>query len=209
MAIGLVHRPDVLFLDEPTTGLDPEARAEMWAEIGRLAGDDAMTVLLTTHYLDEADRLAHRLAIVDHGRVAVEGTPEELKSELHGDTVAVELADAPADGLARGRRAGRACAGSPRSSRTGRPAGPGRPAGARAVPAVFAALDRRGIAVVSATVSRPSLDDVYLRTSVAPSCRPRPRGGGMMTTPGRALGVPHRPLGDRRWCGSRSSSSSP
>ena len=72
VAIGLVHRPDVLFLDEPTTGLDPEARAEMWAEIGRLAGDDDMTVLLTTHYLDEADRLAHRLAIVDHGQVKVD-----------------------------------------------------------------------------------------------------------------------------------------
>ena len=96
VAIGLVHRPDVLFLDEPTTGLDPEARAEMWAEIGRLAGDDRMTVLLTTHYLDEADRLAHRLAIVDHGRVAVEGAPEDLKSQLRGDAVTVELSS-PAD----------------------------------------------------------------------------------------------------------------
>ena len=76
VAIGLMHRPQVLFLDEPTTGLDPEARAEMWAEIAPAAGDEQLTVLLTTHYLDEADRLADRLAIVDHGRVVAEGTPE-------------------------------------------------------------------------------------------------------------------------------------
>jgi ABC-2 type transport system ATP-binding protein len=85
VAIGLVHRPAVLFLDEPTTGLDPEARSAMWAEIDRLASHERVTVLLTTHYLDEADRLAERLAIVDHGRIVVEGTPEELKDTVHGD----------------------------------------------------------------------------------------------------------------------------
>ncbi|MDT4947738.1 MAG: type transport system ATP-binding protein, partial [Pseudonocardiales bacterium] len=77
VAIGLVHRPRVLFLDEPTTGLDPEARGQMWAEIARLAAGDGMTVLLTTHYLEEADRLADRLAIVDRGRVVTSGTPDE------------------------------------------------------------------------------------------------------------------------------------
>src|SRR4051794_23232068 len=87
VAIGLVHRPQLLFLDEPTTGLDPEARAELWREVGRMTGDDRMTVVLTTHYLDEADHLAHRLTIVDHGRVAVDGTPEQLKSELRGDVL--------------------------------------------------------------------------------------------------------------------------
>jgi ABC-2 type transport system ATP-binding protein len=75
VALGLMHRPAVLFLDEPTAGLDPEARAAMWQEISRLAGDEGMTVLLTTHYLEEADRLATRLAIVDRGRVVAEGTP--------------------------------------------------------------------------------------------------------------------------------------
>jgi ABC-2 type transport system ATP-binding protein len=94
VAIGLVHRPQVLFLDEPTTGLDPEARAEMWAEVDRMAGEDRMTVLLTTHYLDEADRLAHRLAIVDHGAVVVEGRPDDLKTELRGDVLQVEVDDA-------------------------------------------------------------------------------------------------------------------
>src|SRR3954471_2968915 len=101
VALGVVHSPRILFLDEPTTGLDPEARAEMWAEISRLAAEEDVTVLLTTHYLDEADRMAARLAIVDSGRVVVEGTPEELKRELHGDTVVVEVdGDDAAAGLA-------------------------------------------------------------------------------------------------------------
>ena len=82
VALGLVHRPRVLFLDEPTTGLDPEARTAMWDEITRLAEFDQMTVLLTTHYLDEADRLAGRLAVVDRGRVVAEGEPDRLKQDL-------------------------------------------------------------------------------------------------------------------------------
>jgi ABC-2 type transport system ATP-binding protein len=93
VAMGLLHRPRVLFLDEPTTGLDPEARAEMWKEIERLAGDERMTILLTTHYLEEADRLASQLAIVDHGRIVVQGTPEQLKRELQGELVNPSLDD--------------------------------------------------------------------------------------------------------------------
>ena len=92
VAMGLIHRPQVLFLDEPTTGLDPEARAQMWAEIERLAREEGMTILLTTHYLEEADRLASQLAIVDRGRIVARGTPDALKSELRGDTIQVELA---------------------------------------------------------------------------------------------------------------------
>ena len=92
VALGLIHRPQVLFLDEPTTGLDPEARALMWAEIERLAREERMTILLTTHYLEEADRLASQLAIVDRGRIVARGTPDELKAELEGDAVQVELA---------------------------------------------------------------------------------------------------------------------
>jgi ABC-2 type transport system ATP-binding protein len=86
VALGLVHRPKVLFLDEPTTGLDPESRAAMWQEITRLAGAEGMTILLTTHYLEEADRLAGTVAIVASGRVVAEGNPERLKDELR-DTV--------------------------------------------------------------------------------------------------------------------------
>ena len=161
VAIGLIHRPQVLFLDEPTTGLDPQARAEMWAEIARLAGDEQVTVLLTTHYLDEADRLADRLAIVDHGRVVVEGTPEQLKSELHGDTVQIDLDGPDATGAALRLLDrlpgldGVVADGSVLRARA--------ELGARAVPAVLTALDEAGIAVASVTVARPSLDDVYLR----------------------------------------------
>jgi ABC-2 type transport system ATP-binding protein len=163
VAIGLMHRPQVLFLDEPTTGLDPEARAEMWAEIARLSSSEQVTVLLTTHYLDEADRLADRLAIVDHGRVVVEGTPEELKRELHGDTVHIELEESvvavAAEALGR-------TSGLREVVRTGTGLRARADAGARAVPAVVSALDEAGVpaaSVASVTVARPSLDDVYLR----------------------------------------------
>jgi ABC-2 type transport system ATP-binding protein len=81
VAMGLVHRPEVLFLDEPTTGLDPESRSVMWREVRRLA-EGGLTVLLTTHYLEEADQLAQSLAIVDHGRVVAEGAPDELKARF-------------------------------------------------------------------------------------------------------------------------------
>jgi ABC-2 type transport system ATP-binding protein len=87
VALGLVHRPQVLFLDEPTTGLDPQSRAAMWQEIGRLASEDRMTVLLTTHYLEEADRLADTVAIVDAGRVVAEGTPAQLKERTGARTL--------------------------------------------------------------------------------------------------------------------------
>jgi ABC-2 type transport system ATP-binding protein len=161
VALGLVHAPQVLFLDEPTTGLDPEARAEMWEQIRALAWDQGLTILLTTHYLEEADELARSLAIVDQGRIVIEGTPDELKAELEGDAVSLELAqgsdtekavavaragqrltDVAADGLTlRGR------------SRDG----------AGAVPALLTALEAVEISVASVTVARPSLDDVYLR----------------------------------------------
>jgi ABC-2 type transport system ATP-binding protein len=87
VALGLVHQPRVLFLDEPTTGLDPEARAAMWQEISRLAATEQLTVLLTTHYLEEADRLASTVAIVDDGRVVAEGSPAELKERTGTSTL--------------------------------------------------------------------------------------------------------------------------
>jgi ABC-2 type transport system ATP-binding protein len=160
VAIGLMHRPAVLFLDEPTTGLDPEARADMWAEIERLTSDNQTTVLLTTHYLEEADRLADRLAIVDHGRVVVEGSPDELKSALRGDRVHVELAqkgDAARSAALIGGLDGLSSPAVEGASLIARAVH-----GAAAVPAVLAALDDAGVAVASVTVARPSLDDVYL-----------------------------------------------
>jgi ABC-2 type transport system ATP-binding protein len=161
VAIGLVHRPQVLFLDEPTTGLDPEARAELWREIDRMTAEEAMTVLLTTHYLDEADHLADRLAIVDHGQVAVEGTPEQLKNELHGDVLQVELEDDAAASRAVDLIA--ALPGLSAVLREGAVVRARTESGAHVVPVVFATLSADQLAVVSATVARPSLDDVYLR----------------------------------------------
>ena len=89
VAMGLIHRPEVLFLDEPTTGLDPESRAVMWKEVRRLAGE-GLTLLLTTHYLEEADQLAQRIAIVDGGRIVAAGTPQELKAGIPGDAVTLD-----------------------------------------------------------------------------------------------------------------------
>jgi ABC-2 type transport system ATP-binding protein len=160
IAMGLVHRPRVLFLDEPTTGLDPEVRAEMWEEISALR-DDGVTILLTTHYLEEADRLADRVAIVDQGRIVVEGTSDELKGQLRGDSVQIDLAEPPGDGEVRKALAdldgiGEVVLGE-RSLRA-RAAD-----GAAAVPVMLAALEDQGVRVASVMVSRPSLDDVYLR----------------------------------------------
>ena len=161
VALGLMHRPAVLFLDEPTTGLDPESRAAMWQEIARLAGGEGMTVLLTTHYLEEADRLASQLAIVDRGRVVVTGTPDGLKGQLRGDAVQVELPAGVDASLVRTVLAGLpevrdvVIAGRDVSARSDD--------GAAAVPVVLAELQRAGVNAASVAVARPSLDDVYLR----------------------------------------------
>src|SRR4051812_26703078 len=161
VALGVVHSPRVLFLDEPTTGLDPEARADMWAEISRLAADEEVTVLLTTHYLEEADRMADRLAIVDAGQVAVEGTPDELKHGLRGDTVQVQLS--ASGGVPAGIAALERLPHLHEVSADGTVLRARADGGAGAVPAVLAALDEAGLTAESVTVGRPSLDDVYLR----------------------------------------------
>ncbi|WP_171167995.1 ATP-binding cassette domain-containing protein [Streptomyces sp. I05A-00742] len=164
VAIGLVHRPEVLFLDEPTTGLDPEARTAMWEEIGRLAGEEGLSILLTTHYLDEADRLAERIAIVDRGRVVTVGTPDGLKGELRGDAVHVELRDpVPPQAGPSVTEALTASAGVREAVLSGRRLSARADDGAAAVPRVLAALAGEGVGVASVTVARPSLDDVYLR----------------------------------------------
>jgi ABC-2 type transport system ATP-binding protein len=161
VALGLIHRPRVLFLDEPTTGLDPEARADMWAEIGGLAASDGLTVLLTTHYLDEADALADHLVIVDRGTVVAAGTPDELKAELAGDTVVVELADPQVNGHA--RSAVESVAGVHEVVVDGGSMRARVANGAQALPPVLAALSSADVELTSITVARPSLDDVYLR----------------------------------------------
>jgi ABC-2 type transport system ATP-binding protein len=159
IAIGLVHKPKVLFLDEPTTGLDPEARAAMWVEVERLASAESLTILLTTHYLEEADRLAERVAIVSRSKVVVEGTPEELKQNLRGESVSVELAEqngraADAERIVAGIGTEVKVDGQILRARV--------PNGAQAIPVILGALDDAGIEVTSVTTARPSLDDVYL-----------------------------------------------
>jgi len=159
IALGLVHRPSVLFLDEPTTGLDPEARVAMWEEVQRLAAQESLTILLTTHYLEEADQLADRLAIVSRGRIIVEGTPEELKSGLQGELVTVDLQNGQAgDAVAVVER----FEGARETAADGQQVRTRVPNGAQAIPALLSALEGAGIAVASVATSRPSLDDVYL-----------------------------------------------
>jgi ABC-2 type transport system ATP-binding protein len=161
IALGLVHRPSVLFLDEPTTGLDPEARVAMWEEVQRLAHQESLTILLTTHYLEEADQLADRLAIVSRGQVVVEGSPEELKHSLQGELVTVELQD----GTGRSEEAVAVIErieGARETSVEGNHVHTRVPNGAKAIPIVLGALDSARIPVAAVTTSRPSLDDVYL-----------------------------------------------
>ena len=161
VAIGLVHKPRVLFLDEPTTGLDPEARAAMWVEVERLAKQESLTILLTTHYLEEADRLAQRVAIVSRGKVVVEGRPDELKAGLQGESVSVELLDAGAR-LGEAAETVGALDGASDVHVEGATVRARVPNGAQAIPAILSALEGRGLAVASVTTARPSLDDVYL-----------------------------------------------
>ena len=93
LALALVHEPRILFLDEPTTGLDPQSRAALWEEVARLAHDEGMTVFLTTQYLEEADALADRIGIIDHGKIVAEGTPRQLKAEIGSPSVEVQPVD--------------------------------------------------------------------------------------------------------------------
>ncbi|MBA3843611.1 MAG: ATP-binding cassette domain-containing protein [Actinobacteria bacterium] len=159
IALGLVHRPRVLFLDEPTTGLDPEARVAMWAEVSRLAVAESLTILLTTHYLEEADQLAGRLAIVSRGKIVVEGTPADLKAGLRGDAVHIELTNGALD---EAQRVLVGVGAKPEQVIDGRTIVSRVENGGRALPGIISALDGAGIPVASVSLSRPSLDDVYL-----------------------------------------------
>lgn len=163
VAAALVHRPRVLFLDEPTTGLDPESRAAMWGEIRRLAAEEALTVVLTTHYMEEADRLADGLLLVNGGRAVVQGTPSELKAALHGDSLRVSLIepDAALVRAAIARVPGLRDVVVEASGVDGVLAARTDDASA-AVGAVIAALDASGIRFGQVAASHSTLDDVYL-----------------------------------------------
>ena len=161
IARALIHEPQVLFLDEPTTGLDPEVRAEMWEVISGLTAEHGKTVLLTTHYLEEADQLASSVAIVDGGKIVAEGTPDALKRELRGDAIEVELAvGARVNGHLDSVVA--AVPGVRELVLDGRSLRARADDGGRAVPGLLGALESHGLSVASVRVARPSLDDVYL-----------------------------------------------
>ena len=161
IAIGLVHRPRVLFLDEPTTGLDPEARAAMWLEVERLAEEASLTILLTTHYLEEADQLAERVAIVSRGKVVAQGTPAALKADLRGELVTIDLANVESNAEA-ALSILQVIEGASELAAEGRQLRARVPSGAEAIPVILAALDEQGFPVASVSTQRPSLDDVYL-----------------------------------------------
>jgi ABC-2 type transport system ATP-binding protein len=158
LALALVHRPSILFLDEPTTGLDPQSRSALWAEVGRLAADDGVTVFLTTQYLEEADVLADRVGIIHRGRIVAEGTPDALKSEIGAATVeAVPVDPTQREALAAAlSRFGEPAAASPKGVAVRLPGGP------EALAEVVRAVDAEGIALAELQVHQPSLDDVFL-----------------------------------------------
>ncbi|MBA2460935.1 MAG: ATP-binding cassette domain-containing protein [Actinobacteria bacterium] len=157
LALALVHRPEVIFLDEPTTGLDPKSRADLWEEVARLANEEGVTVFLTTQYLEEADVLARRIAIIDRGMLVAEGTPAELKAEIGRPTAEIIPQD-PAD---RSRVAAiLARFGEPAVSAQGaavRLAG-----GAEVLADVIRALDAERIRLSNVALHAPTLDDVFL-----------------------------------------------
>jgi ABC-2 type transport system ATP-binding protein len=157
LALALIHDPSILFLDEPTTGLDPQSRTALWDEVGRLARQEGVTVFLTTQYLEEADVLADRVGIIDHGRIVAEGTPARLKAEIGRPTVEV-VPETPGDLDRLGdlmRRFG--------DETAGRPGGYAvQLDGHGALPEVIRALDADGVRAAQINLHEPSLDDVFL-----------------------------------------------
>jgi ABC-2 type transport system ATP-binding protein len=153
IALGLVHRPDLLFLDEPSTGLDPKSRAEIWQHILRLRQTYGTTLFLTTHYLEEADSMAERVVIIDNGRIIADGTSEQLKNDLAGDHITLTTSTEE-----EARRAA-AMSGGAADGTTVRLRAANAPA---ALPDCLRALDGAGIKVTTAETSRPTLDDVFL-----------------------------------------------
>ncbi|HEX6601363.1 MAG TPA: ATP-binding cassette domain-containing protein [Solirubrobacterales bacterium] len=158
LALALAHRPRILFLDEPTTGLDIQSRTALWEEVARLAGEDGVTVFLTTQYLEEADALANRVGIIDHGKIVAEGTPAELKAEIGRPTVEA----VPREEGERQRMAsvlghfGQPAGASPRGVAVRLEGGESQLA------EVVRALDAEGIAIEHLQLHAPSLDDVFL-----------------------------------------------
>lgn len=163
IAMGLIHRPALLFLDEPSTGLDPHSRANLWEHIQRLRRDEGTTIVLTTHYLDEADTVSQRLLVVDHGTVIADGSPDELKERVDGDQVsfttgtphAAQRAAHVTDGMAGVRR-------SAVESHDETTVRMRVDRGDKVLPELLRTLDTVGVEPQTIQVHRPTLDDVFL-----------------------------------------------
>lgn len=172
IGIGLMHRPSLLFLDEPTTGLDPQSRARMWDEVRHLR-DGGTTVFLTTHYLEEADALCDRLAIIDHGKIVISGTPDELKRQVAGDVVTIGVTSGNEKALEIMKT-------QPFVRKAGVEQGSLRlyvERGETAMPAILRLLDSNGIGLTTMSLARPSLDDVFLIQTGRSLREEAPEGG--------------------------------
>jgi ABC-2 type transport system ATP-binding protein len=166
LATGLLHRPQVLFLDEPTTGLDPQNRAAIWTHLERINKEEKLTILLTTHYLEEADRLCDRLAIIDHGRIVVSGAPAALKAELGGDVVKLVFGPDGSTACAQCGHAAQVLAGRDFVESVSESDGQlliATRQGGRALPSIVRVLDEAGIYVQDMALTSPTLDDVFLK----------------------------------------------
>ncbi|WP_083751152.1 ATP-binding cassette domain-containing protein [Kribbella sp. ALI-6-A] len=159
VAMGLVHAPGLLFLDEPSTGLDPQNRANLWDHILRMREQYAMTIVLTTHYLDEADSMAERVVVVDHGEVIADDTAEALKTRLAGDRLALVVAP---DNQIRIRELAEKLPGAKEFETSGDQVSLRVTDGPAALPILLGAAQQYGVPVAAAQVHRPTLDDVFL-----------------------------------------------
>ncbi|NWF69691.1 MAG: ATP-binding cassette domain-containing protein [Chloroflexi bacterium] len=161
LALALVHRPEILFLDEPTTGLDPASRRDVWAEVRRLNREYGMTIFLTTQYLEEADELADRIAIIDKGQIAVEGQPQELKAALGSESINVTFKDGESVELAK-HALGDMFEKVQIDRKTLKLY---RNGAAEVVPAVVNRLNTQALVPVALTLTQPTLDDVFLQVT--------------------------------------------
>jgi len=159
VALGLIHDPKLIFLDEPSTGLDPQSRANLWDHIRRLHADHGVTVFLTTHYLDEADALCDRILVIDSGEIVAEGSPDSLKARVSGDGVNIGV---PAEFVAAAAEIAGKLSGAHEITTTDDAVHFRVPRGDVAMPELLRALDAAGIAMRSMQVNRPTLDDVFL-----------------------------------------------